>query len=58
MSRQEGSHTMTPQLHTDLSAFIDRFYCEEITDEEWALLQVHTAYCEFVRRTAGEGEYE
>jgi hypothetical protein len=41
---------MTPQLHADLSAFIDRFYREEITDEEWALLHVHMAYCDICEK--------
>lgn len=50
---------MTPQMHTELAAFIERFYREEITDEEWALLQVHMAYCgtcekEFVERQVKE----
>ncbi len=48
---------MTPQMHAGLNALIDRFYGEEITEEEWALLQVHMAYCgscekEFVDRKA------
>jgi hypothetical protein len=50
---------MTPQLHTVLNALIDRFYREELTEEEWALLQVHMAYCgrcekEFVDRQVKE----
>lgn len=43
---------MTPQMHTELATLIDRFYSEEITDEEWVLLQVHMAYC-----AACEGEF-
>ena len=48
---------MTPQMHAGLHALIDRFYREEISEEEWALLQVHMAYCdscekEFVEREA------
>ena len=35
---------MTPQLHTELNALIDRFFTSELTDEEWAVLQVHVAY--------------
>lgn len=41
---------MTPQMHTELAALIDRFYREEITDEEWALLQVHMAYCDICEK--------
>ena len=48
---------MTPQMHAGLHALIDLFYREEITEEEWALLQVHMAYCgscekEFAERKA------
>jgi len=50
---------MTPQMHAGLHALIDRFYGGEITEEEWALLQVHMAYCdpcekEFAARKANE----
>lgn len=50
---------MTPQMHRGLNALIDRFYRDEISEEEWALLQVHMAYCnscekEFIERKASE----
>lgn len=50
---------MTSQMHTELTALIGRYDCGEITDEEWALLQIHMAYCgscerEFEQRRANE----
>jgi hypothetical protein len=36
---------MTPQLHAELAALCRLFYSGEISDEEWALLQIHMAYC-------------
>ncbi len=46
---------MTPQMHAGLHSLIGRFYRKEITEEEWALLQVLMSYCdsceqEFVER--------
>jgi hypothetical protein len=41
---------MTPQMHAGLHALIVRFYREDITEEEWALLQVHIAYCNSCER--------
>jgi hypothetical protein len=32
-------------LHAALIELIERFHRNGITDEEWALLQVHMAYC-------------
>lgn len=50
---------MTPRMHTELTALINRYDCGEITDEEWALLQIHMVYCgsckkEFEERNANE----
>jgi hypothetical protein len=36
---------MTPELHEELKALGWRFFLGEISDEEWALLQIHMAYC-------------
>jgi len=36
---------MTPGMHTALIELVERFYGDGITDEEWALLQIHMAYC-------------
>lgn len=40
---------MNPQLHDEFVALCALFYSGEITDEEWALLQVHLAYCDECR---------
>ena len=37
---------MTAELHAELMALCYRFHSEDISDEEWALLQVHMAYCD------------
>ena len=36
---------MAVELHAELMALCARFHSDEISDEEWALLQVHMAYC-------------
>lgn len=41
---------MNPRLHDEFVALCALFYSGELTDEEWALLQVHMAYCESCRR--------
>lgn len=33
-------------MHAELTALCQLFHLGEISDEEWALLQVHMAYCE------------
>jgi hypothetical protein len=42
---------VTPQLHGELAALCILYYSGEIPDEEWALLQVHMAYCDSCHRT-------
>lgn len=42
---------MNPRLHDEFVALCALFYSGELTEEEWALLQVHMAYCEDCRRT-------
>jgi hypothetical protein len=37
---------MTRQMHAELMALCRVFYSEGISEEEWALLQIHMAYCE------------
>lgn len=34
---------MTVQLHAELMALCARYHSEHISEEEWALLQVHMA---------------
>jgi hypothetical protein len=36
---------MTPGMHAASIELVERFYGDGITDEEWALLQIHMAYC-------------
>ncbi len=51
-------------LHFELSTHIERFCDSGISDEEWALLQVHMAYCAdsqraFVtRQAAGDRQFQ
>jgi hypothetical protein len=42
---------VTPQLHDEFISLCALFYSREISDEEWALLQVHLAYCDACRIT-------
>lgn len=37
---------MTPRFHEEFVALCALFYSGEISEEEWALLQVHMAYCD------------
>ena len=40
---------MNPQLHDEFVAMCALFASGELTEEEWALLQVHLAYCDSCR---------
>jgi len=40
---------VNPRFHEDFVALCALFYSDEISDEEWALLQVHLAYCDSCR---------
>ena len=42
---------MNPHIHDEFVALVALFYSGELTDEEWALLQVHLAYCDTCRST-------
>jgi len=42
---------MTPQMHAELAALCRLFYSGELSEEEWALLQIHLAYCDGCHRT-------
>ncbi|NYF79701.1 hypothetical protein HDF17_002021 [Granulicella arctica] len=37
---------MTAKLHEELAALCSRFFSGGLSEEEWALLQIHLAYCE------------
>lgn len=41
---------MNSRLHEEFVALTALFYSGDITDEEWALLQVHLAYCDACRQ--------
>ncbi|MBW8869684.1 MAG: hypothetical protein JF563_02755, partial [Acidobacteriales bacterium] len=45
---------MNPQFHQEFVALCALFFTGELTDEEWALLQVHLAYCDTCRTTFEE----
>jgi hypothetical protein len=47
----KGSESVNPQLHDEFVALVALFFSGELTDEEWALLQVHLAYCDTCRST-------
>jgi hypothetical protein len=47
----KGIESLNPQLHDEFVALVALFYSGELTDEEWALLQVHLAYCDTCRST-------
>jgi hypothetical protein len=48
---RKGTEPVNPQLHDEFVALVALFYSGELTDEEWALLQVHLAYCDSCRST-------
>lgn len=41
---------MTPQVHAELASMCKTFYCSEISDEAWALLQIHMTFCDDLPR--------
>jgi hypothetical protein len=50
----KGTEPVNPQFHDEFVALVALFYSGELTDEEWALLQVHLAYCDNCRNTFEE----
>jgi hypothetical protein len=47
---------MTRQLHAELARLSGLFYTGALSDEEWALLQVHLSYCDScLRKFEAEG---
>jgi predicted nucleic acid-binding Zn-ribbon protein len=48
---------VNPQFHDEFAALVALFYSGELTDEEWALLQVHMAYCNSCRNTFEEQQH-
>jgi hypothetical protein len=47
----KGTEPLNPQLHDEFVALVALYYSGDLTDEEWALLQVHLAYCDSCRNT-------
>jgi hypothetical protein len=47
---------MTPQMHAQLASLYRLFFSGEISDKEWALLQIHLAYCDNCHRTFLESQ--
>ncbi len=48
---------MNPHFHDEFVRLVPLFYSGELTDEEWALLQVHMAYCDSCRETFEQYEH-
>jgi anti-sigma factor RsiW len=44
-----GAKPVNLQFHDEFIALCALFFAGELTDEEWALLQVHLAYCDSCR---------
>ena len=45
---------MNPQFHDEFVALCALFYSGEISEEEWALLQIHMGYCDSCRARFGQ----
>ena len=45
-SLQTGEEPLNPQFHEEFVALCALYYSEEISEEEWALLQIHMSYCD------------
>ncbi|HEX4021306.1 MAG TPA: hypothetical protein VHX63_09195, partial [Acidobacteriaceae bacterium] len=43
---QSASAPVNPQFHDEVDALVALYYSGEISEEEWALLQIHMAYCD------------
>jgi hypothetical protein len=52
-----GTEPVNAQLHNEFVALVALFYSGELTDEEWALLQVHLAWCDSCRSTFEQYKY-
>jgi hypothetical protein len=54
---RKGTEPVNSQFHDEFVALGALFYAGELTDEEWALLQVHLAYCDTCRSTFEQYKY-
>lgn len=43
---QSAAAPVNPQFHNEFDALVGLYYSGEISEEEWALLQIHMAYCD------------
>jgi hypothetical protein len=43
---QSAAAPVNPQFHNEFDALVALYYSGEISEEEWALLQIHMAYCD------------
>ena len=43
---QSAAAPVNPHFHNEFDALIGLYYSGEISEEEWALLQIHMAYCD------------
>ena len=55
--KRKETEPVNPQFHDEFVALVALFYSGELTDEEWALLQVHLAYCDTCRSTFEQYEH-
>lgn len=43
---QSAAAPVNPHFHSEFDALVALYYSGEISEEEWALLQIHMAYCD------------
>ena len=43
---REHGRPVNLQFHSEFVALCALFYLDEISEEEWAVLQIHMAYCD------------
>src|SRR5215475_11017477 len=43
---QSAAAPLNPQFHDEFVALCALYYSGEVSEEEWALLQIHMAYCD------------
>lgn len=43
---QSAAAPVNPQFHDEFVALVALYYSGEISEEEWALLQIHMGYCD------------
>jgi Anti-sigma-K factor rskA len=43
---ESATAPVNPQFHNEFEALVALYYSGEISEEEWALLQIHMAYCD------------